>query len=675
VFVGAIPAGLNYTITLEAGGSGQSVSCTGSATFNVTAEQTSTATVSLSCQLNQDTGGVVVDANTNLCPVLEDLVVAPPTAAVGSSINLGALANDLDSAPQAVSYTWTSTLGTVTSGTAASASLACTTVGDGTVTLTYTDGACSQSMTIPMHCVEGDTEVDAGTEPEPDAGPVGPIGQIRITEWMYDGAGGEWVELTNVGSAAVDLTGWSFDDDSALVGVFPLTGFGVVAPGESVVFTESTVDSFRTAWGLCSSAKLLGGYTNNLGRADQINIFDAAGVLVDRLNYGDQAILGSIRTTGASGWVSAAGLGANNALAWMLSTVGDAEGSWASSGNAVGSPGFSTRATVAFSPCTPEPWSFQAWPGSADVTTVDATATFTGDVSGLTYEPATASTPNYLWVVENGNGLLYRLELSGGQWLPSAGEWANGKNLRYTNGAGVPDSEGVTKAELTSSGIYVATERDNNNSGVSRPAVLRFDTNAAGTALTATHEWNLTSLLPVVGANLGLEAVTFVPDSFLVANGFLDESTHALYAPATYGDHGAGLFFVGLEGNGRVYAFALNHTTGAATLVANISSSFGGIMGMEFDRDTGSLWATIDNTGNGRSTLLQLDTQVGSATRGSFVITAGYDRPANLPNANNEGFAVAPESECIGGVKAAFWGDDDDTAGFSIRQGTVSCGL
>ncbi|MFC4819970.1 DUF3616 domain-containing protein [Dokdonella ginsengisoli] len=175
--------------------------------------------------------------------------------------------------------------------------------------------------------------------------------QVRITEWMYDGAGGEYVELTNVGGQPVDLTGWSYDDDSATPGVFDLGGLGVVQPGESVVFTESDAETFRADWGLCAGQKLLGGYTNNLGRNDQINIFDASHALVDRLTYGDQNIPGSIRTQGASGWVSAAGLGANNALEWTKSSVGDTEGSFASSGGAIGSPGRSARAGVAHDPC------------------------------------------------------------------------------------------------------------------------------------------------------------------------------------------------------------------------------------------------------------------------------------------------------------------------------------
>ncbi|HEY0340045.1 MAG TPA: lamin tail domain-containing protein, partial [Steroidobacteraceae bacterium] len=39
---------------------------------------------------------------------------------------------------------------------------------------------------------------------------------IRITEFMYKGEGspGEFVEFTNMGTTAVDMTGWSEDDST-----------------------------------------------------------------------------------------------------------------------------------------------------------------------------------------------------------------------------------------------------------------------------------------------------------------------------------------------------------------------------------------------------------------------------------------------------------------------------
>jgi len=174
--------------------------------------------------------------------------------------------------------------------------------------------------------------------------------EMRITEYMYGGANGEFVEFTNVGNAPVDMTGYSFDDDSEVPGTVDLSAFGIVAPGESVILTETDAATFRTAWSLCDAVKVIGGNTTNLGRDDEINLFDASRALVDRLKYGDDT-LGGPRANGASAWVSAAGLGANNPLDWTLSIVGDGEHSRASTGGDIGSPGTSTRAAVLFTAC------------------------------------------------------------------------------------------------------------------------------------------------------------------------------------------------------------------------------------------------------------------------------------------------------------------------------------
>jgi hypothetical protein len=73
------------------------------------------------------------------------------------------------------------------------------------------------------------------------------------------------------------------------------------------------------------------------------------------LTYGDQVFPGSIRTQERSGWVSEAGLGANDPLAWTLSALADGEGSVASAGGDLGSPGRSTRALFPFDPCVGVP--------------------------------------------------------------------------------------------------------------------------------------------------------------------------------------------------------------------------------------------------------------------------------------------------------------------------------
>lgn len=219
-----------------------------------------------------------------------------------------------------------------------------------------------------------------------DACPV-LAGAMRITEYMYSGTNGEFVEFTNVGNAPLDLSGWSFSDSAEMPGAVDLSAYGMVAAGESVILTETAADAFRTDWNLCDGIKIIGGNTANLGRADEINIYDAGDTLIDRLTYSDQT-LGGPRTQNASAWVSAAGLGTNNVLDWTLSTVGDAEGSYASLGADIGSPGKSTRATVAFDPCEGTSVSPTLTIDPADTSPyLDPAPTGAGTISGVIGDP------------------------------------------------------------------------------------------------------------------------------------------------------------------------------------------------------------------------------------------------------------------------------------------------
>ncbi|MEY5033205.1 MAG: hypothetical protein RL354_2236, partial [Planctomycetota bacterium] len=79
---------------------------------------------------------------------------------------------------------------------------------------------------------------------------------IRITEVMSSSNGGglptpDWIEVTNYGASAVDLTGWRVDDGSFSVAVSAaLTGISTIGAGESVIFIESAggagISAFRT---------------------------------------------------------------------------------------------------------------------------------------------------------------------------------------------------------------------------------------------------------------------------------------------------------------------------------------------------------------------------------------------------------------------------------------------
>jgi hypothetical protein len=311
---------------------------------------------------------------------------------------------------------------------------------------------------------------------------------------------------------------------------------------------------------------------------------------------------------------------------------------------------------------------FGVWPGGSAVTAVDPATSFTSNLSGLDYVASGTSAPGALWAVVNGPGTLHRLVPDGtGGWAPDAANgWATGKGLRFADGTGDVDAEGVTLAGGDTSIVYVGAERNNSNNGVSRNTVLRYDTTGAG-PLSATHLWDLTALLPVTGPNTGIEAVSFVPDSYLVAAGLVDVTTGNAYDPARYPDHAGGLFLVGVEATGGVYAFELDHADGSATMITSFASGFPGVMALEFDAETETLWALCDDTCLGRSSTFR----VGAS--GVYELVRSYERPAGMPNLNNEGFAIAPLAECTAGVRPAFWSDDADTGGNSLRVGTVAC--
>ena len=162
--------------------------------------------------------------------------------------------------------------------------------------------------------------------------------QVVITEWMYSGNFAEYVEFTNTSNAPVDMTGWSYDDDSRLPGTFDLSGAGTLQPGESFVIAEESAADFIAVWGL-SGVTVLGEYTNNLGRNDEINLFDNGSNLIDRLTYGDENFPGSIRAQNFSGNPLPGYEGANDVIGWVLSFDGDTYGSWTSSWGDVGNPG------------------------------------------------------------------------------------------------------------------------------------------------------------------------------------------------------------------------------------------------------------------------------------------------------------------------------------------------
>jgi predicted extracellular nuclease len=165
------------------------------------------------------------------------------------------------------------------------------------------------------------------------------MGGVVISEFMYSGTNGEFIEFTNTGPGAVDMTGWSFDDDSQVAGTVSLSSYGVVPAGKSVILADVAAADFITAWSL-TGVSVIGNNPANLGRADQINLFNAGGTLVDQLSFGDQTYAGTVRTQNKSCNIPATDYAFSIAqTSWKLASVGDAFGSWKSAGGDIASPG------------------------------------------------------------------------------------------------------------------------------------------------------------------------------------------------------------------------------------------------------------------------------------------------------------------------------------------------
>jgi uncharacterized protein YjiK len=127
-----------------------------------------------------------------------------------------------------------------------------------------------------------------------------PLPAVKVTEVDPAGSGSghgydsDWFELTNMGSTAVDLTGWTASDsaDSAAAGG-ALTGVGSLPAGASALFLEdpAEIPAFESTWfpGGVPSGLPIGGYAGASGLStggDQVNLFDGTAAKVTGVAFG-----------------------------------------------------------------------------------------------------------------------------------------------------------------------------------------------------------------------------------------------------------------------------------------------------------------------------------------------------------------------------------------------------
>lgn len=157
---------------------------------------------------------------------------------------------------------------------------------------------------------------------------VGEVPRLLLTELQSNqsatamaGAEDYW-ELTNVGTAAVDLTGYKWGDSPMTspthAEIVSIPAGTSIAAGESIIFTSATAANFRTWWGLAPTVKVISTTAPGLGKADGIRLYNPSGTQVFFFSYavGGFKMPNGNSSVGDHAGISAGGTLAAQALVW-----------------------------------------------------------------------------------------------------------------------------------------------------------------------------------------------------------------------------------------------------------------------------------------------------------------------------------------------------------------------
>jgi uncharacterized protein YjiK len=361
-----------------------------------------------------------------------------------------------------------------------------------------------------------------------------PAATIAITEVASWSSGttsvaADWFEVTNYGTTALDITGWKVDDNSNLfTSALTLNGITSIAPGESVIFLETSsnnaatiIANFKSTWfGNNPPSNLqVGSYTGaSIGLStggDAVNLFDANGNLKANVAFG-------AATTNFS-FNNAAGL--NNATITLLSQIG-VNGAFAAINDLpqIGSPGNVGKLIIS----EVAPWASGSSPVAADWFELTNTKAIALNITGWKVDdnsqsPVAAVALSGITTINPGESVIF-IETTD---LP-------GKTTLFkSNWFGSNPPAGLRIGSYTGSGIGLGTGGDqvniyNATSNIPEASVVfgasptttfaTFD-NSAGLNSTT----NAVTSLSVVGVNGAFAAVNSAteigsPGVFLISN-------------------------------------------------------------------------------------------------------------------------------------------------------------
>jgi Ca2+-binding RTX toxin-like protein len=195
----------------------------------------------------------------------------------------------------------------------------------------------------------------------------------------------------------------------------------------------------------------------------------------------------------------------------------------------------------------------------------------------------------------------------------------NGKFIAFTSDGNIDvtdsvvgDLEAVTMSDENSNKIYIGVER--NYAGQRDNAIIEYDLQNGLTG----KRWSLNNWMNNTNNNLGLEALTFVPN------------IHSAFGVSSSG----GYFYAGLQQTGDIYVFDINTSHEEdVTYIAKLSTGISDISGMHFSLNSGTLYAIFDT----HNVLIAMNSD------------GNEKQQLILPGSNQEGLAV--RDNCGGGAE------------------------
>lgn len=264
------------------------------------------------------------------------------------------------------------------------------------------------------------------------------MADLVITEVMADSRhldtsiNGDWWEITNNGNSAVNLAGYSWDDESNTSGLqsFPAH---IIQPTHSVILlkegTDTAIAPFRNAWGIDGSVKIFvesdfetfPGFSGGAG--DTIYLYQPNGTLEDSFDFGPS-------TAGSS----FSNFDNGNPIPGGISIFGEFNASSSSeSPGDIGSPGIAPAVPPPVSPSFQGPFNLQ-WPIGQDISQMAIKPSAVDPNPSDVITLSVVTKPDWLTITFPGNG---QVDFSG---VPPISTFGNDLvTLRAADNSGVTD--------------------------------------------------------------------------------------------------------------------------------------------------------------------------------------------------------------------------------------------